>query len=53
MMKVTAKPTWQWSSKTVSSPYRLPASIVRVSSPLRQALLPRNLEVAFSLSYRR
>lgn len=53
MMNITAKPTWQWTSKntpTRSSPVRtgnIGATVIK------QALLPRSLDLAFSLKYRR
>lgn len=53
MMNITAKPTWQWASK--STPTRSPAT--RTSNVgaavLKQAILPRSLDLAFSLKYRR
>lgn len=53
MIDITAKPTFQWSSK--STPAR--SFSVRTSNAgatvLKQALLPRSLDLAFSLKYRR
>jgi len=48
MMKVTAKPAWQWSSNAAPASSRLLSGFARTPS-----LLPRSLDVAFSLSYRR
>jgi len=53
MMKVTAKPAWQWSSNATPSTLRMPSSFARAPSPLRNALLPRSLDMSFSLRYRR
>ena len=53
MMKVTAKPSWQWSSNSASAPSRTTSGFARSPSPLGQALLPRSLDVSFSLRYRR
>ena len=52
-MKITAKPTWEWSSK--NTPARsLGARTGNVGATvLKQALLPRSLDLAFSLKYRR
>jgi hypothetical protein len=53
MINITAKPVWQWSTK------KLPARSFQASaantgtSALKQALMPRSLDVAFSLKYRR
>jgi hypothetical protein len=48
MMKVTAKPSWQWSSNAAAAPSRMPTGFARTPS-----LLPRSLDVSFSLHYRR
>ena len=48
MMKVTAKPAWQWSSNTAPASSRLPTGFTRTPS-----LLPRSLDVSFCLRYRR
>ena len=48
MMKVSAKPAWQWSSNAAPAPSRLPTGFARTPS-----LLPRSLDVSFSLRYRR
>ena len=53
MMTVTAKPAWQWSSNAAPARSRLTSGSARASSPLQQALLPRSLDLAFSLRYRR
>ncbi len=55
MMKITASPTFQWSS---SKPQRGVPSL-RPTQPqtalpdIKQVLLPSSLDVSFSLSYRR
>lgn len=53
MMNITAKPTWQWSSK--NTPTRSPAARTGNlgAAVIKQALLPRSLDLAFSLKYRR
>lgn len=53
MVNITAKPMWQWSSK--KNPARpLKASIGNTGvDALKYALLPRSLDVDFSLKYRR
>ncbi|MYM96492.1 hypothetical protein [Duganella vulcania] len=53
MIDITAKPTWTWSSQ--SSPTRsLNTRTSNVGATLlKQALLPRSLDLAFSLKYRR
>jgi hypothetical protein len=48
MMKVTAKPAFQWSSNAASAPLRMSSGFARTPS-----LLPRSLDVNFSLRYRR
>lgn len=54
MMKVTARPTWQWSSnnsRTHSGNERIIS--VRASPPdVKRHLLPRSLDVSFDLKYR-
>jgi len=53
MMNITAKPTWQWSSKNV--PTRSLNTRTSTAGPtvIKQLLLPRSLDLAFSLKYRR
>lgn len=53
MMNVIAKPARQWSSNTAPASSRMTSGFARAPSPLRQALLPRSLDVSFSLRYRR
>ena len=55
MMKVTASPTWQWSSRPSSSrtDSRPPVTVNAGPIGLKQTFLPRSLDVAFSLKYRR
>lgn len=52
MIDLTAKPIWQWSAQST-----LPRSLsARTSSsstsPIKQALMPRSLDLNFSLKYR-
>jgi hypothetical protein len=52
MIDITAKPTWQWSSKNANTP----SANTRTNAGamvIRQTLLPRSLDLAFSLKYRR
>lgn len=53
MMHISAKPTWQWASK--NTPAHSPGT--RTSNVgvavFKQAILPRSLDLAFSLKYRR
>ena len=53
MMNITAKPTWQWPSK--NAPARLLGARTgnAGAAVLKQAFLPRSLDLAFSLKYRR
>lgn len=53
MINLTAKPIWQWSGKNVLP--RPPGAQVRNTgaSALKQALMPRSLDLEFSLKYRR
>jgi hypothetical protein len=52
MMNITAKPTWQWSSK--NTPTRSISTRASNAGPVfKQLLLPHSLDVAFSLKYRR
>ena len=53
MMKVTAKPAWQWSSNAAPAPSRVSSGFARAPSHFGQALLPRSLDVSFPLRYRR
>jgi len=53
MMKTTAKPGWASSGQKAPLASRLPSSTAQPSSLLRHALLPRSLDVTFSLYYRR
>lgn len=53
MINVTAKPAWQWSGQNASA--RLPSTRTNsaIISPLKQALMPRSVDLNFSLKYRR
>jgi len=53
MMNITAKPTWQWASKC--SPSLSPRSSASNSAGavIKQALMPRSLDLVISLKYRR
>jgi hypothetical protein len=55
MMKVTASPTWHWSSRTSPSRFggRLPITVNAGPIGLKQTLLPRSLDLAFSFKYQR
>jgi hypothetical protein len=53
MIDITAKPTWQWSANNTSA-RSLSARTSNVgTSALKQALMPRSLDLNFSLKYRR
>lgn len=52
MMNITAKPTWQWSDKNTSRSLSARTSNAGTSA-LKQALMPRSLDLNFSLKYRR
>lgn len=53
MINLAAKPVWQWSSKD-ASPRTISVRTGNVGiSPLKQAMLPRSLDLNFSLKYRR
>jgi hypothetical protein len=53
MMKITAKPTWHWSGKNTTARSLGGQSGNVGSSALKQALMPRSLDLTFSLKYRR
>ena len=53
MMNITTKPTWQWSSKNTSARSLSTRTGNAGISALKQALMPRSLDVDFSLKYRR
>lgn len=55
MMKITPRPTWQWSGTKPQGAVSLsrPAPTRSILPEVKQALLPRSLDVSFSLSYRR
>jgi len=53
MMNLTAKPTWQWSSKNAPGRSLSSRTANAGTSALKQALMPRSLDVDFSLKYRR
>ena len=54
MLKISANPTWEWPSRKprVTIPR---ASTEHRATPfsIRQTILPRSLDIAFSLKYRR
>jgi hypothetical protein len=53
MINLTAKPVWQWSAQN-TSPRSLNARTSSLgTSTFKQTLLPRSLDVNFSLKYRR
>ena len=53
MIDIIARPTWQWSSKNAN----LRSASTRTNNAgaivIKQTLLPRSLDLAFSLKYRR
>lgn len=51
MIDITAKPTWQWSSKNASR--HSVSTRTHTADVMKHALLPRSLDLAFSLKYRR
>lgn len=53
MINITAKPTWQWASK--NSPTCLHGAWTGTAAApvVKQALMSRSLDLAFSLNYRR
>jgi hypothetical protein len=53
MIDITAKPTWQWSSKNVNRPPANTRTNNAGAIVIRQTLLPRSLDLEFSLKYRR
>lgn len=53
MKDITAKPTWQWSSKNANTPSASTRNNHGGPIVIRQTLLPRSLDLAFSLKYRR
>lgn len=53
MIDITAKPTWQWSSKNANTPSANTRNNHGGAIVIRQTLLPRSLDLAFSLKYRR
>jgi hypothetical protein len=48
MIKVSANPTWEWQSSK-------PSGVITRTAPvtIRQTILPRSLDLDFSLKYRR
>jgi hypothetical protein len=53
MINLTAKPAWQWSSKNTSARSISTQTSNTGTSALKQALMPRSLDLDFSLKYRR
>ena len=53
MIDLTAKPTRQWSSKNAPARSLSARTSNAGATVLKQALLPRSLDLAFSLKYRR
>jgi hypothetical protein len=53
MINVTAKPAWQWSSKNTSARSASTRTNNTGTSALTQVLMPRSLDLDFSLKYRR
>jgi hypothetical protein len=53
MINITAKPTWQWSDKNTSARSLNARTSNAGTAALKQALMPRSLDLNFSLKYRR
>lgn len=53
MITVTAKPTWQFSSKSIPAFSSANRSSSAGTSFVKQALLPRSLDFSLALKYRR
>jgi len=53
MINITAKPTWQWSGKNTSARSFSARTSSSGTSALKHALMPRSLDLNFSLKYRR
>jgi len=53
MIDITAKPTWQWSNKNPNTPSANTRTNNAGAIVIKQTLLPRSLDLAFSLKYRR
>ncbi|MDN4059826.1 hypothetical protein QPK31_16495 [Massilia sp. YIM B02769] len=53
MIDITANPTWQWSSKNANTGSITTQTHNASAIVIKQALLPRSLDLAFSLKYRR
>lgn len=53
MIDITAKPTWQWSSKNANARSASTRTNNAGAIVIKQTLLPRSLDLAFSLKYRR
>jgi hypothetical protein len=53
MIDITAKPTWQWSSRNANPRSASTRSNNAGALVIKQTLLPRSLDLAFSLKYRR
>ena len=53
MVDITARPTWQWSSKNANPRSTGTRTNHAGAIVIKQTLLPRSLDLAFSLKYRR
>lgn len=53
MIDITARPTWQWSSKNATTRSASTRTNNADAIVIKQTLLPRSLDLAFSLKYRR
>jgi len=53
MMNITARPTWEWSSKNANTGSTTTQTRNASAILIKQTLLPRSLDLAFSLKYRR
>jgi hypothetical protein len=53
MINIAAKPTWQWSGNDTSARRLSARTHGAGTSALKEALMPRSLDLSFSLKYRR
>lgn len=53
MTNTIKKPTSQWSGNSIYARSLSARAGKTISSPLKQALMPRSLDLDFSLKYRR
>lgn len=55
MIKISANPTWEWQSSKPNGVSTSTAPVITRAAPItiRQTILPRSLDLDFSLKYRR